>query len=122
MTWIPSSAFRSIHRQQEEAARDVGAGPIKTFLSVTFPLAMPGIAVASIFTFLNSLEEAQGTMVVGLPRFRTMPIEMYGVILDFPATAGAVFAIILIIPTILLLFGLRKFIGPEALAKGFKMK
>lgn len=122
MTWIPSSAFRTIHRQQEEAARDVGAGPVRTFLSVTFPLALPGITVASIFTFLYSLEEAQGTMVVGLPTFRTMPIEMYGVILDFPATAGAVFAIILIIPTIVLLFLLRKFIGPEALSKGFKMK
>ena len=30
MVWLPASAFRSVHRQQEEAARDVGAGPVRT--------------------------------------------------------------------------------------------
>lgn len=122
MVWLPSGAFRAIHRQQEEAARDVGAGPIRTFFKVTFPLAMPGIAVASIYTFLGSMEEAQGTLLVGLPNIRTMPTEMFGIILDYPATAGAAFAVILIIPTIILLFVLRRYIGPEAIAGGFKMK
>lgn len=41
MVWLPSSAFRAVHRQQEEAARDVGAGPIRTFFKVTLPMAMP---------------------------------------------------------------------------------
>lgn len=38
MVWLPSNAFRNVHRQQEEAARDVGAGPIRTFFKVTFPM------------------------------------------------------------------------------------
>lgn len=122
MVWLPSGAFRSVHRQQEEAARDVGAGPIRTFFKVTFPMAMPGIAVASIYTFLGSMEEAQGTLLVGLPQYRTMPVEMYSVIMDYSVMAGAVFAVILIIPTIILLFALRKYIGPEAMAGGFKLK
>ena len=79
MVWLPASAFRSVHRQQEEAARDVGAGPLRTFFSVTLPMAMPGIAVATLYTFLGSMEEAQGTMLVGLGRIKTMPVEMYGV-------------------------------------------
>ena len=58
MTWIPSGAFRGVYRQQEESARDAGAGPFRTFFRITLPLAMPGIAVASVFTFLGSLEEA----------------------------------------------------------------
>ena len=41
MVWLPASAFRSVHRQQEEAARDVGAGPIRTFFKVTLPMASP---------------------------------------------------------------------------------
>lgn len=36
MIWIPSSSFRNIHIQQEEAARDVGAGPFRTFMKITF--------------------------------------------------------------------------------------
>ena len=63
MVWLPSSAFRAVHRQQEEAARDVGAGPIRTFFKVTLPMAMPGISVATLYTFLGSMEEAQGTML-----------------------------------------------------------
>jgi putative spermidine/putrescine transport system permease protein len=51
-----------------------------------------------------------------------MPIEMYGVIMEYPQTAGAVFALILIIPSLVLLFALRKYIGPNAMAGGFKMK
>lgn len=122
MTWIPASAFKNIHRQQEEAARDVGASPLQTFLRVTLPMAMPGILVAGIFTFLASMEEAQGTLLVGVPNFKTIPVVMYSVIFDYPATAGAVFSIILVLPTIILLSLLRKSIGVKAFAESFKMK
>ena len=122
MVWLPSSAFRSVHRQQEEAARDVGAGPLRTFFKVTLPMAMPGIAVATLYTFLGSMEEAQGTMLVGLAKIKTMPVEMFGVIMDYPVQVGAVFAILLIIPAVVMIFAMRKYIGPEAIAGGFKMK
>ena len=122
MVWRPASAFRSVHRQQEEAARDVGAGPVRTFFKISFPLAMPGIAVAALYTFLGSMEEAQGTMLVGLGRIKTMPVQMYGIILDYPGQAGAVFALLLIIPSAILIFAMRKYIGPEAISGGFKMK
>ena len=122
MVWLPASAFRAVHRQQEEAARDVGAGPLRTFFKITLPMAMPGIAVATLYTFLGSMEEAQGTMLVGLAQVKTMPVEMYGIILDYPGQAGSVFALLLMIPSALLIFLLRKYIGPEAIAGGFKMK
>jgi putative spermidine/putrescine transport system permease protein len=122
MTWIPAGAFRSVHAHQEEAARDVGATPFQTFRHITLPLAAPGIMVASIFTFLQSMEEAQGTLLVGVPNFKTIPVVMYGVIADYPSTAGAVFAVILVMPTIVLLTVFRKFAGADALAAGFKMK
>ena len=123
MVWLPASAFRSVHRQQEEAARDVGAGPVRTFFKVTLPMAMPGISVATLYTFLGSMEEAQGTMLVGMARVQTMPVAMYGIVLDSSAIQiGAVFAILLIIPSAVLIFAMRKYIGPEAIAGGFKMK
>lgn len=123
MVWLPASAFRSVHRQQEEAARDVGAGPVRTFFKVTLPMAVPGIAVATLYTFLGSMEEAQGTMLVGMARIQTMPVAMYGIALDSSAVQiGAVFAILLIIPSAVMIFAMRKYIGPEAISGGFKMK
>ena len=122
MTWIPAGAFRSVHAHQEEAARDVGATPFQTFRHITLPLAAPGILVACVFTFLQSMEEAQGTLLVGVPNYKTIPVVMYGIIFDYPSTAGAVFAVILVLPTIVLLSVFRKFAGADALAAGFKMK
>lgn len=121
MIWLPAGAFRSVPKNQEEAARDAGAGPIRTFFHVTLPIAWPGIAVAAMYAFIGSLGESVGTLMVGLPNYRTMMTEMYGVILDFPATAGAVFALIIIIPNLALLLIMRKYIGGGTLAKGFKM-
>lgn len=122
MTWIPTSAFRNVHRAQEESARDVGASPFKVFRSITLPMAMPGIMVASIFTFLNSLDEAQGTFLVGIPDYKTMPIVMYSIISDFPSSAGAVFSIILTLPTIILLVAAQRLVSADVLASGFQMK
>ena len=50
MVWIPSGAFRTVHIQQEESARDVGASPLRTFLMVTLPMAKPGIASISLLS------------------------------------------------------------------------
>lgn len=122
MTWIPAGAFRAVRKQQEEAARDVGAGPFRAFLSVTLPLAMPGIFVACIFTFLGSLEEAQGTLIVGMPNYRTVPVQLYTVIQEFSTTAAPVVAIILVIPTIILMVIASKVVKGGIVAKGMMQK
>ena len=121
MIWIPSSSFQSIPIQQEEAARDMGAGPILTFMQITMPAAVPGIAVSGMYTFLGSLEEAQGTLLVGFPEIKTMATSMYGIILDYPPMAGAVFSLLLVIPTILLLWGCQKIFGKEIFSGGISM-
>ncbi len=121
MIWIPSSSFRNIHIQQEEAARDVGAGPFRTFMKITLPAAVPGIAVSAMYTFLGSLEEAQGTLLVGFPEIKTMATSMYGVILDYPPMAGAVFSLLLIIPTIILLWIVRKIFGKDLFSRGISL-
>ncbi|NOU71862.1 ABC transporter permease subunit [Paenibacillus sp. LMG 31458] len=122
MTWIPTAAFRNVHTAQEESARDVGATPFRVFRSITLPMAMPGIIVASIFTFLNSLDEAQGTFLVGIPNYKTMPIVMYSIISDYPAYAGAVFSIILTAPTIILLLAAQRFVSADIMSSGFQLK
>lgn len=121
MVWIPSGAFRTVHIQQEESARDVGASALQVFFKITMPMAWPGIVVASLYTFLGSMEEAQGSLLIGLPNIHTMPSELYGIIMSFPDTAGAVFAVILLIPSVLLLIVFRKYLSAEALSSGFKM-
>lgn len=121
MIMIPSGSFRAIPAQQEEAARDVGAKPLTVFRKITLPQAMPGIIVASIYTFLGSMEEAQGTLLVGFPEISTMATAMYGVILDYPIQAGAVFSLILMLPSIILIVIFRKYLSAKTLGEGFRM-
>ncbi|WAH36317.1 ABC transporter permease [Alicyclobacillus dauci] len=119
MTWIPAAAFQNVSRNYEDACRDVGAGPFRTFLRVTLPLAAPGIIVAVIFSFLAALDEAQGTLIVGMPTYITMPVKMYSLVTDYPGPVGAVFSVLLTTPSVVLLLLARRFLGSEALSKAF---
>jgi len=122
MTWIPAAAFSSVPRSLEEAARDAGAGPLRVFFRITFPLAAPGIFVAMVLSFLYSFDEAQGTFLVGIPNYITMPTEMYTLVLNYPEQAGAVFSILLAVPSIILMSLVRKHIMGGRLAEGFQLR
>ncbi|HET8607587.1 MAG TPA: ABC transporter permease subunit [Gaiellaceae bacterium] len=122
MTWIPTAAFSSVPRSLEEAARDVGAGPLRVFFRVTFPLAAPGIFVAMILAFLASFDEAQGTFLVGVPTYITMPTEMYTLVLNYPEQAAAVFSLLLAVPSVILMTLVRKHVMGGKLAEGFQIR
>jgi putative spermidine/putrescine transport system permease protein len=122
MTWIPAAAFSAIPRSLEEAARDVGAGPLRVFFRVTFPLAAPAIFVAMILSFLASFDEAQGTFLVGVPKYITMPTEMYTLVLNYPEQVAAVFALLLALPSVLLMALVRKHVMGGKLAEGFQLR
>lgn len=122
MTWIPAAAFGAVPRSLEEAARDAGASKIRVFFSVTLPLALPGILVAMVMSFLASFDEAQGTYLVGYPDYLTMPTQMYSLVLNYPLQVAAVFSILLSIPSVLLLALARKHIMGGQLAEGFQIR
>jgi putative spermidine/putrescine transport system permease protein len=121
MTWIPAAAFSSVPRSLEEASRDVGAGALRTFFKVTLPLAAPGILVAMVLAFLASFDEAQGTFLVGIPNYVTMPVQMYSLVSDYPPEAAAVFAVLLAMPSVILMLLVRRHVMGGALARGFQI-
>jgi putative spermidine/putrescine transport system permease protein len=122
MTWIPAAAFGSVPRNLEDAARDAGASKLRTFRDITLRLAMPGILVAMVMSFLASFDEAQGTYLVGVPTIYTMPTKMYALVLNYPVQIAAVFSILLAVPSVLLISIARKNIIGGQLADGFQIK
>lgn len=75
-------AFESIDQRIENAARTLGAGPWDTFLTITFPLAAPGIIAGMVTAFARSLGEfgATITFVSNIPgETRTLPLALYSV-------------------------------------------
>lgn len=64
----------------EQAARTLGASPLRVFATVTLPLASPGILTGTILGFARSLGEfgATITFVSNIPgETRTLPIALY---------------------------------------------
>ena len=122
MTWIPAAAFSAVPRNLEEAARDAGASKFRVFRDVTLRMAMPGILVAMVMSFLSAFDEAQGTYLVGVPEIYTMPTKMYALVLNYPVQIAAVFSILLTIPSVILISLARKHIIGGQLAEGFQIK
>ena len=49
------ASIERLGRSPREAAEDLGAGPVRSFLRVTFPLTLPGVMAGCIFVFVPSL-------------------------------------------------------------------
>ena len=70
----------AIDRRLEVAARTLGASRLRAFVSVTLPLALPGIVTGSLLSFARSLGEfgATITFVSNIPgETQTLPLAIY---------------------------------------------
>lgn len=73
-------SFETLDRRLEAAASTLGAGPAAAFVTVTLPLAGPGILVALILGFAKALGEfgATITFVSNIPgETQTIPLALY---------------------------------------------
>jgi len=73
--WLPymilpiQAALERVPRTLLEAAGDLGSPPLQTFRTVTLPLALPGVAAGSIFTFSLTLGDFIVPSVLGNSSF-----------------------------------------------------
>jgi putative spermidine/putrescine transport system permease protein len=119
MIWIPASAFQGVDRRLEEAARDVGASPIRVFWSITLPQAAPTLVAATLITFVHTFYETEGAWLIGLPTIRTMPVVMISFINNaLEVQYGAVLFVLLWGPSLLLMLAARRVLGADAFARG----
>jgi spermidine/putrescine transport system permease protein len=61
-----------------EAAADLGATPVQTFLRIVLPLAAPGIAAGAMLAFTISLDDVVITFFTSGPGSTTLPLYIFG--------------------------------------------
>lgn len=61
----------------EEAARDLGATPIRALIDITLPLVMPAVWSGSLLAFAMSMDDVIISVFVTGPRVSTLPIKVY---------------------------------------------
>jgi len=64
----------------EEASRDLGAGPVSTFLRITVPSLMPAIVAGALLVFTLSLDEFVIAFFTDGPATPTLPIVIYSMV------------------------------------------
>jgi len=73
-------SLEAVDRGLEQAARSLGAGRLDRFVTITLPLAAPGILVGAIVAFATSLGEfgAVITFAANIPgQTQTLPLAIY---------------------------------------------
>jgi spermidine/putrescine transport system permease protein len=79
----------------EEAAYDLGAGPLTTFRAITLPLILPAVVSAFLIAFTTSFDEyAVASFVIGTRT--TFPIFLYSA-LRFPSQLPQVIAVAVVV-------------------------
>ena len=77
VTVIVQSRLVDFDMSLEEAAMDLGAPPLRTFLTITLPLILPAIAAAWMLAFALSLDDLVIASFTTGPGATTLPIRIY---------------------------------------------
>ncbi len=115
--WIATAAFAAVDRELEEAARSIGASPLRSFFTVTLPLAAPGIMASAIFVFLESLDEFTGTFFVGVPDVTTLPLLLFTASMEGNYQIASITALILLVPSVGFMLFIERFLKADVLSK-----
>ena len=89
----------------EQAAQDLGASPMRTFMKVTLPLILPGILAASLLAFALSIDDFIITFF-NSGNVVTFPLQIYGAArVRIPPQINVLASMILFISVAVLLSG-----------------
>jgi spermidine/putrescine transport system permease protein len=100
------SVLSRLNPELTEASRDLGAGAIRTFVRVTLPLTLPGVAAGGVFVFVLSIGNFVTPALLGGGRFQMIGNLVYDQFLtanDWPFGAALGMTLIAIMIVLLLI-------------------
>ncbi len=100
--------LKNIDPSLEEAARDMGASRFKVFMTVTFPLILPGLGNAFLVTFIESIADFANPMIIG-GSYDTLATTIYLQITGAYDKQGAAAMAVVLLAITLLMFVVQKY-------------
>ena len=92
----------------EEAAQDLGANPVQTFLRVTLPLILPGVMAGALLAFTLSFDDFVITFFVSGVGSSTLPLKIYSMIkFGVSPVINALSTVVMVATMVLILGGSR---------------
>lgn len=103
-----SSVLQNIEKPLEEAAQDLGASRLQTFITVTFPLSLPGIIAGSLIVFTLAVSAYVTPSILSGGRFKVLSMLIFEQFMSvFDWSLGSALACILLLCTLGLVVGYR---------------
>lgn len=117
---VLSATFEGLDERVLEAASVCGANTVKRFFYVVLPLIMPGILASMIFSFTHSYNEFTLTLLTYGPNTVTLPVRTYLAVGDGYWEITSAMAVIMVVPSLVILAMIQRRAKPEKLIGGFK--
>jgi spermidine/putrescine transport system permease protein len=118
--WVPFVALPifvvldNLDRRLIDASYDLGAGRLQTFLRVTLPMSLPGVAAGFVFVLIPTTGEFIAPLLVGGPSSQLFGNSIQAFFSDTPDwNYGAVLALTLVAVVLLLLALFGRFVSPD---------
>jgi spermidine/putrescine transport system permease protein len=105
VTIVVRARLSGMDRSVEEAAQDLGAGPIQTFLRVTLPLIFPGVMAGALLAFTLSFDDFVITFFVAGVGSSTLPLKIYSMIKFGVSPVINALSTVVLVTTMVLIFG-----------------
>lgn len=106
---VTSSVFSGVPKDLEEAAETLGCSPLQAFFRVVLPLALPGLAAATLFTFVLSWNEVFASVIL-TTRNRTLPALLLTQLDGSPINYRYAGGFFLLIPSMIFMLFIRKYL------------
>lgn len=116
--WICTDQFRSVPQELDEAALLEGASQWRIFRSICLPLAMPGVAVSSILSFIFSWNELLFAYILTPKAAKTAPAMAVTFMEGYDVPYGKIMATSTLIVVPVLIFAL---LASKHLVRGLTM-
>ncbi|MEY4953567.1 MAG: hypothetical protein RL299_1991 [Pseudomonadota bacterium] len=114
---VVRSRMASFNREQEEAAKDLGASEWQTFRDILLPHMKPGLIAGALLAFTLSLDDFVITFFTSGPDTITFPVKVYSMVRFSVTPEVNAASTILIILTIVLTAVALKLQGVKGIAE-----
>jgi putative spermidine/putrescine transport system permease protein len=118
MVLVMSSVFANYGTELEDTARTLGANSLRVLWHVTLPGILPGLLVATMFTFLISWSQYITTVLIGGGNIITLPMVLVPFITGVNYANAAAISLVFVAPAILVLIFTSKQLGRESAVMG----
>ncbi|MGV3730426.1 MAG: ABC transporter permease [Sphingopyxis sp.] len=117
VTMVVRSRLASFNREQEEAAKDLGASEWQVFRDVLIPHMKPALVAGALLSFTLSLDDFVITYFTSGPDTITFPVKVYSMVRFSVTPEVNAASTLLIILTVVLTFVALKAQGVKAIAE-----